>query len=41
MTAWLSAGILFTFLAVAFILLRWGNVRNCSKSLGIAIMQAA
>ncbi|WP_419534179.1 BCCT family transporter [Endozoicomonas sp.] len=27
MTAWLSAGILFTFLAVAFVLLRWGNVR--------------
>ncbi|KEI69533.1 BCCT family transporter [Endozoicomonas elysicola] len=27
MTAWLSAGILFTFLAVAFILVRWGSVR--------------
>ncbi|MFK0569820.1 BCCT family transporter [Endozoicomonas sp.] len=27
MTAWLSAGILFTFIAVAFILVRWGSVR--------------
>ena len=27
MTAWLSAGILFTFTAIAFILYRWGNIR--------------
>jgi choline-glycine betaine transporter len=27
MTAWLSAGILFTFAAIAFVLYRWGNVR--------------
>ncbi len=27
MTAWLSAGILFTFATIAFILYRWGNVR--------------
>lgn len=27
MTAWLSAGILFTFIAIAFVLYRWGNVR--------------
>ena len=27
MTAWLSAGMLFTFLAVVFILIKWGNVR--------------
>ena len=27
MTAWLSGGILFTFLAIAFILYRWGNIR--------------
>ena len=27
MTAWLSAGILFTFASIAFILYRWGNVR--------------
>jgi choline-glycine betaine transporter len=27
MTAWLSAGILFTFAAIAFVLYRWGNIR--------------
>ena len=27
MTAWLSAGIIFTFVAIAFVLYRWGNVR--------------
>ena len=27
MTPWLSAGILFTFAAIAFVLYRWGNVR--------------
>jgi len=27
MTAWLSAGILFTFAAIALILYRWGNIR--------------
>jgi len=27
MTVWLSAGILFTFTAIAFILYRWGNMR--------------
>ncbi|WP_216636794.1 hypothetical protein [Endozoicomonas ascidiicola] len=27
MTAWLSAGLIFTFIAVAFILIRWGNVK--------------
>jgi len=27
MTPWLSAGILFTFAAIAFILYRWGNIR--------------
>jgi choline-glycine betaine transporter len=27
MTAWLSAGILFTFTAIAFVLYRWGNIR--------------
>lgn len=27
MTTWLSAGILFTFTAIAFILYRWGNIR--------------
>ncbi len=27
MTTWLSAGILFTFAAIAFVLYRWGNVR--------------
>ena len=27
MTAWLSAGLLFTFLMIAFVLYRWGNVR--------------
>ncbi|GEK08462.1 BCCT family transporter [Pseudoalteromonas sp. McH1-7] len=27
MTVWLSAGIIFTLLAVAFILLKWGNVQ--------------
>jgi choline-glycine betaine transporter len=27
MTGWLSAGILFTFVAIAFVLYRWGNVR--------------
>lgn len=27
MTAWLSAGILFTFVAIAFVLYRWGNIR--------------
>jgi choline-glycine betaine transporter len=27
MTSWLSAGILFTFTAIAFVLYRWGNIR--------------
>jgi len=27
MTAWLSAGILFTFATIAFVLYRWGNIR--------------
>jgi choline-glycine betaine transporter len=27
MTTWLSAGILFTFIAIAFVLYRWGNIR--------------
>ncbi len=27
MTTWLSAGILFTFAAIAFVLYRWGNIR--------------
>lgn len=27
MTAWLSAGILFTFIAIAFVLYRWGNIQ--------------
>ncbi len=27
MTAWLSAGILFTFTAIAFVTYRWGNIR--------------
>jgi len=27
MTSWLSAGILFTFAAIAFVLYRWGNIR--------------
>jgi len=27
MTAWLSAGILFTFVAIIFVLFRWGNMR--------------
>ena len=27
MTVWLSAGILFTFAAIAFVLYRWGNIR--------------
>lgn len=27
MTIWLSAGIIFTFFAVTFVLVRWGNVR--------------
>lgn len=27
MTTWLSAGILFTFTAIAFVIYRWGNVR--------------
>ena len=27
MTVWLSAGILFTFTAIAFVLYRWGNVQ--------------
>lgn len=27
MTAWLSAGLIFTFCAIAFILYRWGNMR--------------
>lgn len=27
MTTWLSAGLLFTFTAIAFILYRWGNIR--------------
>ncbi|PAJ73404.1 choline transporter [Pseudoalteromonas sp. NBT06-2] len=27
MTPWLSAGILFTFSAIAFVLYRWGNIR--------------
>jgi len=27
MTPWLSAGILFTFAAIAFVLYRWGNIR--------------
>jgi len=27
MTTWLSAGILFTFTAIAFVLYRWGNIR--------------
>ena len=27
MTAWLSAGIIFTFAAIAFVLYRWGNIR--------------
>jgi glycine betaine transporter len=27
MTTWLSAGMLFTFSAIAFILYRWGNIR--------------
>jgi choline-glycine betaine transporter len=27
MTLWLSAGILFTFSTIAFILYRWGNIR--------------
>lgn len=27
MTTWLSAGILFTFTAIAFVLYRWGNMR--------------
>ncbi|WP_028111866.1 choline transporter [Ferrimonas kyonanensis] len=27
MTAWLSAGLLFTFIAIIFVLYRWGNVR--------------
>lgn len=27
MTLWLSAGILFTFAAIAFVLYRWGNIR--------------
>jgi len=27
MTTWLSAGLIFTFIAIAFVLYRWGNVR--------------
>jgi len=27
MTAWLSAGILFTFAAIVFVIYRWGNIR--------------
>ena len=27
MTAWLSAGMLFTFIAIIFVLYRWGNIR--------------
>ncbi|MFQ3194045.1 MAG: choline-glycine betaine transporter [Colwellia sp.] len=27
MTTWLSAGLLFTFTAIAFVLYRWGNIR--------------
>lgn len=27
MTAWLSAGLIFTFCAIAFVLYRWGNMR--------------
>lgn len=27
MTAWLSTGLIFTFVAIAFILVRWGNVK--------------
>lgn len=27
MTLWLSAGIIFTFMCIAFILLKWGNIR--------------